>query len=112
MTDQHASSPTPSRSRGRWILGGIGISVVVVVAAAFLASSDPDGLERVAGDQGIIGRAQDALYAILPDYTIPGIDDPVVSTILSGVVGIAIVFGIMWLLGRSLARRRSPGAPR
>ncbi len=111
MTDQHASS-APSRSRGRWILGGIGISALVVVVAAFLASGDPDGLERVAEDQGILGRAQDALYAILPDYTMPGMDDPVVSTILSGLVGIAIVFGIMWLLGQSLARRGTPGTPR
>jgi hypothetical protein len=111
----HQPAPDPGSSRRsrspRWWIAGIAISAVVVVVAALFASGDPDGLERVAEDQGIIGRAQDALYSILPDYSIPGIDDPAVSTILSGLVGVAIVFGLMWLLGRMLARRRTSGAP-
>lgn len=109
MTDQPAPS---SRSRAPWVLAGIVISVVVVVAAALFASGDPDGLERVAEDEGFIERAQDALYELFPDYTIPGIEDPVVTTVLSGLVGVAVVFALMWLVGRMLARRRSAGAPR
>jgi hypothetical protein len=32
----------------------------------------------------------------------------VLSTIAAGLVGITLVFGAMWLLGRLLARRRTP----
>ncbi|NJN17247.1 MAG: cobalamin biosynthesis protein CbiM [Oscillochloris sp.] len=72
------------------------VGLVIAIAAAFispLASGDPDGLERVAEDQGFIERAQDAPYQILPDYTIPGLDGGI-STILAGVIGLVIVFGI------------------
>jgi cobalt/nickel transport system permease protein len=90
-----------------WWLVGLGIAVLVVVILAPLASPDPDGLERVAEDKGFLGQAQDALYSILPDYTIPWIDDPTVTTIVAGLIGLAIVFGVMWAVGRLLARRSS-----
>ena len=46
------------------------------------------------------------------DYTIPGIDDPGVTTILAGLIGLFLVFGLMWGLGQLLARRRRGlGAP-
>lgn len=96
---------TDRRGHRLWWLVGLGIAVLVVVILAPLASPDPDGLERVAEDKGFLGQAQDALYSILPDYTIPGIDDPTVSTIVAGLIGLAIVFGVMWALGRLLARR-------
>jgi hypothetical protein len=93
----------------RWWIGGLLIAVLVVVVLAPLASPDPDGLERVAEDTGFIGRAQDALYGILPDYAIPGLEDPRLSTILAGLAGLVIVFVAMWALGRALARRRPTG---
>jgi len=116
-TKQMSHQPAPDagdsrRSRSpRWWIAGIAISAIVVVGAALFASGDPDGMERVFEDQGILGRAQDALYSILPDYSIPGIDDPAITTILSGLIGVAIVFGLMWALGQMLARRRTSGAP-
>jgi hypothetical protein len=98
---------TDRRGHRLWWLVGLGIAVLVVVILAPLASPDPDGLERVAEDKGFLGQAEDALYSILPDYTIPGIDDPTVTTILAGLIGLAIVFGVMWGVGRLLARRSS-----
>ena len=70
-------------------------------------SSDPDGLERVAEDEGFLATAQDALYSILPDYTIPGFEDATLTTILAGLIGVGLVFAIMWGLGALLARRRA-----
>lgn len=103
MTQEtHVDRPTHG---GRaWWLAGLLIAALVVIIFAPLASSDPDGLERVAEDKGFLAAAQDALYAILPDYTIPGLDGNL-STILAGLVGVAIVFAVMLLLGRVLARR-------
>ncbi len=71
-----------------------------------LASGDPDGLERVAEDQGFIGRAQEPPFNILPDYTIPGLDGPL-STILAGAIGLLIVFALVYgltLLARGARR--------
>jgi len=66
-------------------------------------------LERVAEDRGFLVRAQDAVYEILPDYSIPGIEDPFLTTVLAGLIGVVVLFGLMVLLGRLLARRRGPG---
>ena len=100
-----------------------------MIVLAPLASPDPDGLERVAGDHGFLGTAQDALYSILPDYTIPGVDGNL-STILAGLIGVVIVFGLMvlrrarprravedlgaqpWILDRYVAPRQPPPSRR
>jgi hypothetical protein len=89
-----------------WWIGGLLIAALVVVVLAPLASGDPDGLEWVAGEHGFLETAQDAWYSILPDYTIPGVEDPTVSTIVSGLIGILLVFALMVGLGRLLRRRR------
>jgi hypothetical protein len=88
-----------------WWLVGLGVAALVVIVLAPLASGDPDGLEAVAEDQGWIASAQDALYSIIPDYTFPGVDDPVISTVLAGLIGVAIVFLVMVGLGYLLRRR-------
>jgi len=101
--------PSVSRRSPWWWVIGLAIAALVVIVLAPLASPDPDGLERVAEDGGFIERAQEALYEILPDYSIPGIDDPFLSTVLAGLIGVAVVFALMVGLGKLLARRRPPG---
>ncbi|HEY5435961.1 MAG TPA: PDGLE domain-containing protein [Candidatus Limnocylindrales bacterium] len=106
-----SAEPAPKPDRGRpgrrWWVAGIAIAALVVVVLAPLASSDPDGLQRVAIDQGFIGQAQNFISGLLAGYAIPGIDDPRLSKILSGLLGVAIVLGVMYVLGRVLARRRA-----
>lgn len=82
------------------------MAALVVVILAPLASGDPDGLERVATDQRFLDRGEDAPYAIIPDYSVPGIDGSL-STILAGLIGVVVVFGVLWLIGKALTRRRS-----
>ena len=89
-----------------WWVAGLAIAGVIAAVAAAFASGDPDGLDWVSIEQGFDEAGQEPGFEILPDYTIPGIDGTV-STIIAGVVGIAIVFALMLLLGRLLARRRS-----
>ncbi len=43
------------------------------------------------------------LKALMPDYTIAGLND-VVAYYLSGIIGIAVIFGFFYLLGKKLAR--------
>jgi hypothetical protein len=96
-----------SRIGRRWWVVGIAIVALVVVVLAPLASSDPDGLERVAEDNGFIGQAQNVVGGLFGDYGIPGIDDPAVSTILSGLLGVGILLAVVFVVGRLLARRRA-----
>jgi len=91
-------------SSSRWILIGLALAVVVALFSP-LASPHPDGLERVAEDHGFIEAAQDAPYELAPDYALPGIEDEALSTIGAGILGVLLVFGLVWLVGRSLRPR-------
>lgn len=88
-----------------WWLVGLAIALVVALVSP-LASSHPDGLERVAEDVGFIDNAQDAWYEIIPDYLFPGIGSEAVATILAGFVGTVLLFLLMSGLGRVMASRR------
>lgn len=94
------------RSRASWVLLALALVVLVVIGAALFASGDPDGLERVAEDTGFLGAAEDSPFALIADYVFPGMDGPA-ATIVAGIIGVTLVFGIVWLVGRLLARRRS-----
>jgi len=106
-----APASAPPRSfirRWGWVIVALAIVIVIVIILAPLASPDPDGLESIAGQQGWLGAAKDALFNIFPDYTIPGLDGAA-STIVSGLIGVGIVFlvmvGLGWLLRRRTASR-------
>lgn len=90
--------------RGVWI-GGLVLAIALAILSP-LASSHPDGLEWVAEQQGFLEAAQDAPYSIIPDYVFPGISNEGVATIVAGVVGVAIVFVVMWLVGMARRKRR------
>lgn len=91
----------------RWPLAGLAIALFVVLLSP-LASSAPDGLERVAEDLGFSDRALGPLYAIIPDYAFPGISTPALATIVAGVVGVLLIFVVTWLLARRMQRRHQP----
>lgn len=86
-----------------WIIG-----LVIAVALAILsplASSHPDGLEWVAEQKGFLNVANEPLYQIIPDYIMPGIGNEAVATIIAGIIGTLIVFGVA--LGVAHSRRHS-----
>jgi cobalt/nickel transport system permease protein len=96
--------PTKAETSGvRWIAAGMAIAIVVAGFSP-LASPHPDGLERVAADQGFIETAQPPTYEILPDYTVPFISDPALTTIAAGIVGVLVVSGATY--GAARLRRR------
>ena len=89
-----------------WMVAGIVIALVVVLFSP-LASSNPDGLERVAMDMGFIEAGQSAPYEIIPDYTLPFLGETPVSTIAAGAIGVLVVLGLSILAGRSLVKKTS-----
>ena len=93
--------------RGVWIAGLI-VAIAIAVAAP-LASSFPDGLEYVASQQGFLTNAQNAPFQIIPDYVLPGIENEALATILAGVLGTLLVFGVAF--GIAFARRNKNNLP-
>jgi cobalt/nickel transport system permease protein len=75
-----------------WI-GGLAIAVLLAVASP-LASTHPDGLEWVAAQQGFISKQQASPISIIPEYALPGVSHGALATILAGVIGVIIVFGV------------------
>lgn len=107
MNDQDlAHRDLRALARRYWWAIGLLIAALVVVVLVPFASSDPDGLERVAQDKDFIDSAEGSRFEWLPDYTIPGIGGDL-STILAGLVGIIVVVGLVLLYGRYLAARRT-----
>jgi hypothetical protein len=94
--------------RRLWWLAGLAIAAAVVIVLAPLASSDPDGLERAAIDLGFDDLGQSTAGAALPDYRVPFLGDEPISLIVAGLIGVLVVFAVMWLAGRLLARRSRP----
>lgn len=88
-----------------WI-GGLAIAMLLAVASP-LASSHPDGLEWVAEQQGFIDAAQANPYDIIPDYVLPGVSDEALATILAGIIGVVIVFGVALLIAYTRRNRQS-----
>ena len=73
-----------------WVAGLL--MAIALAVASPLASTHPDGLEFVAGQQGFLNKAQAAPYQIIPDYVMPGIANESSATIAAGIVGVIIVF--------------------
>jgi len=92
--------------RRYWWIVGLLIALALVLIAP-LASSHPDGLERVAEDQGFIERAQEPFYNVIPDYTFPGISNEATATVAAGLAGTLLMFG----LGFGLSKWLKSGSP-
>jgi hypothetical protein len=98
----------------------VAVGLLVAFGITFfspLASSHPDGLEKVADDKGFLDKGEGPDFEIIPDYTFPGVEDENLATILSGIIGVAIVaalgFGVGFALRLLVRSRReqaqSPG---
>jgi hypothetical protein len=96
-----------------FIVGGLIVALGLAFFVSPLASSSPDGLEKVSIDQGFDDTAEDHALADGPlaDYGVEGVDDEGLSTGLAGIIGVAITFGLgMILFGalRTIRARRDP----
>jgi len=88
-----------SRAGLAWAAVG-GVVALAVVLLSPWASMDPDGLERVAIDHGFDAAGVSAPYELAPDYTIPGLGEGALSTVVAGALGLLIVAAIAMALTR------------
>lgn len=82
---------------------GLLVCIGLVVFVAPMACGWPDGLEKVAETLGFGHRSQVVVAAPLPDYTIPGLKSPLLSTAAAGGIGTMIAFALAYILARGLA---------
>lgn len=100
--------------RRRTVLIGLAVLALVLAGGvSYYASSSPDGLEKVAGDNGLLPHAKDHNLADSPlaDYQVRDVHDERLSVGLSGVIGVVITLAVgggLFLL----IRRRTPSRDR
>lgn len=97
-----------------FVLLGVGIALALAFFVSPLASSSPDGLERVAIDQGFEGQATEHAMATGPlaGYGVAGVDRAWLSTGLSGVIGVVLCFALAGALVLTIRwARRRPTVP-
>lgn len=95
----------------RWLVPLVVVAIGLAVGLAHLASSQPDGLEQVAQQQGFANKEQANKAAPMPDYEISALGGPVGKT-LAGLAGVVLAFGLALGVGRLLShRRRRPPKP-
>lgn len=95
----------------------VAAGLLVAGALAFFvgphASSEPDGLEKVAIDEGFVDTEEPHALDDLPTagYEVSGVDDAGLSTGLAGLIGIAVTFAVSAgsLVLLRAVRRRAPG---
>ena len=91
-------------SRGSWIL--VGSVAALAALASTLASTSPDGLERVSRELGFAKQEQTLYRAPLADYHLPALGS--LSGAGAGLVGTLVVGVLAWGAGRLLVRPHQP----
>lgn len=83
------------------------VALLIAACLSPLASSSPDGLERVATDLGFIdkGEGDPAIKSPFPDYLFPGIENEALATATAGVAGTLVTFGAMYGLARVVRKK-------
>jgi cobalt/nickel transport system permease protein len=114
-------SPEQAADRPRigmrgFVIGAGLVALVFATVVSQFAAPDPDGLERVAEDQGFIDSAQDHALAGGPfaDYATRGLGNETLSLAIAGIVGVVITLliglGVVYAV-RDRGSRASSSAP-
>ncbi|MEM2987471.1 MAG: PDGLE domain-containing protein [Candidatus Bathyarchaeia archaeon] len=78
------------------ILIAVGLAIIIP-----FASSYPDGLEKVAETLNV-EEAEPFWKGLMPDYTLPAIENSYFSTLAAGFLGLIIVSAAAYVLGKLL----------
>jgi hypothetical protein len=99
-------------SRRTLLIVGLLAALVLAGGASYYASSDPDGLNKVASDKGFAKgeKAHDFEKGPLAGYETSGIDDGRLSGGIAGIVGVGVTFLLVGGLALVVARRNRGGA--
>ncbi len=94
-----------------FVLTGLLVTLLLAGFGSYYASSQPDGLERVAGQTGFLDSAEDSATSESPfaDYETAGVDDERLGGGVAGVVGVLVTLllagGLVLVVRRRSAER-------
>ena len=89
------------------IIVGVIICLLIAFMSTFIASPDPDGLEKSAEDAGV-PEVEASYQSPFPDYTIEGLDK--IGEIAALAIGIIITLIIAYVIAILFKRRNPPEA--
>ncbi len=81
-------------------------SVLLVTVGVLFASAAPDGLEKLAEEVGISGRARALIETPLADYEATFISGSWAAQAAAGLAGLLLAAALGWALARMIGRRR------
>jgi len=93
------------------IVGGIITAILIAVVSGFLASADPDGLEKAMEDilpEELLHEIEEShlIESPMPDYEIESIGEGPISNLISFIFGAIVAFILAYGLGYLLKRKR------
>jgi cobalt/nickel transport protein len=96
---------------GAFIVVGLAVALALAFFVSPQASGEPDGLNKVAIDEGFAENERDHALDDTPTagYEVRGVDDDRLSTGLAGIIGVAITFAVAGGLMLVVQRRRASG---
>ncbi|WP_030673716.1 energy-coupling factor ABC transporter permease [Streptomyces sp. NRRL B-1347] len=112
-----APAPAAARSHRKLWAAGLVTSLVLAGFVSFYASTNPDGLEKVARDKGIDQKEKEHAAKDSPffDYSVEGITNTRLSGGLAGVVGVGVTVvagtGVFWAVRRRRAQSTDQADP-
>ncbi|MEH6379283.1 energy-coupling factor ABC transporter permease [Streptomyces sp. KLMMK] len=102
----------PRSARRLWV-AGVAVALVCAGGVSYYASSSPDGLEKVAHDEGIDSKAEEhaAKDSPLADYQVKDVADERISGGLAGVIGVGATLAAGTAVFVVVRRRRGAAPP-
>src|SRR3990167_11387249 len=89
-----------------FIFISLAIAIILAVFISPFASNSPDGLEKVAEDKGFLHTAKSVWrYSPFSDYSVAGIENKYISTGLTGIIGVIIVFVITLVFAKRIIQK-------
>lgn len=111
--DRASAARKPVIGMRGFVIGGILVTMLMAVVVSQFAAPDPDGLERVATDQGFADSAADHALAsgVFADYATAGVANQTLSLAIAGAVGVAITLALAFGLFLAVRDRRRESSP-
>ena len=88
------------------IIVGFAVSLALAGGVSYYASSQPDGLEKVAGDVGFLDSAAESAVKDSPlaEYGVAGVENERISGGLAGVIGVASTAAVSFAIFYGMRR--------
>ncbi len=91
-----------------FVAGGLLVAAALAFFVSPYASSSPDGLNKVAQDKGFDATAEEHALddSPLAGYAVEGVENESISKGLSGIIGVALTFGVGMIIFGLVVRRK------